>query len=80
MQIHDVAIIPLIVGVTELGKKLGLPAKFSPILSAGLGIAAGMVYVAPEDPAKAVLVGLSLGLGACGLYSGVKNVSEGLKG
>ena len=80
MDIYDVAIIPLIIGVTELVKKLGLPNKFAALLSAVLGVVIGLVYVAPNDPAKGVLVGLSMGLAASGLYSGVKNTVEGIKG
>ncbi len=80
MQVYDVAIIPLIVGLVELAKKLGLPDKFAALLSAVLGVVIGLVYVAPNDPAKGVLVGLSMGLAASGLYSGVKNTVEGIKG
>jgi len=80
MEVYNVAIIPLIVGLVELAKKLGLPDKFAAVLSAILGVVIGLVYVAPDDPAKAVLVGLSMGLAASGLYSGVKNTAEGIKG
>lgn len=80
MEIYNVAIIPLIVGVVELAKKLGLPDKFAAVLSAVLGVVIGLVYVAPNDPAKGVLIGLSMGLSASGLYSGVKNTVEGMKG
>ena len=80
MQVYDVAIIPLIVGLVELAKKLGLPDKFAAVLSAILGVVIGLVYVAPNDPAKGVLVGLSMGLAASGLYSGAKNTIEGIKG
>ena len=79
MQVYDVAIIPLIIGVTELVKKLGLPNKFAAILSAVLGVVIGLVYVAPENPLEGVLVGLSMGLAASGLYSGTKNTVEGVK-
>jgi len=79
MEIYDVAIIPLIVGLVELVKKLGLPDKFAAVLSAVLGVVIGLVYVAPDDPAKGVLVGLSMGLAASGLYSGTKNTVEGVK-
>ena len=79
MDIYDVAIIPLIIGVTELVKKLGLPNKFAALLSAVLGVLIGLVYVAPENPSKGILVGLSMGLAASGLYSGTKNTVEGVK-
>ncbi len=80
MEIYNVAIIPLIVGVVELAKQIGLPNKFSAVLSAILGVVIGLVYIAPENPPKAILVGLSVGLAASGLYSGVKNTVEGMKG
>lgn len=79
MDIYDVAIIPLIIGVTELVKKLGLPNKFAALLSAVLGVLIGLVYVAPENPPEGILVGLSMGLAASGLYSGTKNTVEGVK-
>ena len=79
MDIYDVAIIPLIIGVTELVKKLGLPNKFAALLSAVLGVVIGLVYVAPENPLEGILVGLSMGLAASGLYSGTKNTVEGVK-
>jgi hypothetical protein len=79
MQIYDVAIIPLIVGVVELLKQLGLPTKFAGAIAAVLGIVIGIVYVAPANIAEGLLVGLSLGLAAAGLYSGVKNTVEGIK-
>ena len=79
MNVYDVAIIPLIIGVTELVKKLGLPNKFAALLSAVLGVVIGLVYVAPENPLEGILVGLSMGLAASGLYSGTKNTVEGVK-
>lgn len=79
MEIYDVAIIPLIVGVVELLKQLGLPTKFAGVVAAILGIVIGIVYVAPANIAEGLLVGLSLGLAAAGLYSGVKNTVEGIK-
>lgn len=79
MEVYDVAIIPLIVGVVELLKQLGLPTKFSALVAAILGIVIGVVYVAPGDILRGLLIGLSLGLAASGLYSGVKNTIEGVK-
>ena len=79
MEIYDVAIVPLIMGVTELFKIVGLPNKFAPVLSAVLGVLIGLVYIAPENPLEGILVGLSMGLAASGLYSGTKNTVEGVK-
>jgi len=79
MEVYNVAIIPLILGVVELCKQLGLPNKFAALLSCILGVVIGLVYVAPNNPLEGVMVGLSMGLAACGLYSGVKNTVQGIK-
>jgi len=76
MQVYDVLIVPFIVGVVELVKKLGLPSKFCPVVSVILGVIIGLVYISPNDIAQGVLVGASLGLSAVGLYSGTKNTKE----
>lgn len=78
MEVYDVALVPLILAIVEMCKGLGLPKKFSPVVASALGIAAGVIYVAPGNIAEGILVGLSLGLAAAGLYSGTKNVKEGL--
>lgn len=76
----DIALLPVIVALVGLVRSLGLPAKLAPLVAVALGIVAGYVYVAPGDSAQAVLVGITLGLAASGLYSGGKNAVEGVKG
>lgn len=76
MEVYDVLIVPFIVGIVELVKKLGLPSKFCPVVSVILGVIIGLVYINPNDIAQGVLVGASLGLSAVGLYSGTKNTKE----
>jgi len=76
VEVYDIAIVPLIVGLVELVKKLGLPSKFCPVVSVILGVIIGLVYISPNDIAQGVLVGVSLGLSAVGLYSGAKNTKE----
>jgi uncharacterized membrane protein HdeD (DUF308 family) len=70
-------IIPIIIGVAEIIKKFGLVEKWIPVLDVGLGIAAGFIYLYPGDWKAAVLYGIIMGLSACGLFSGAKNVVEG---
>jgi L-cystine uptake protein TcyP (sodium:dicarboxylate symporter family) len=79
VEVYQVAIIPLIVGVVELFKSLGLPKKFSALTAALLGILIGLFYVYPRDIPRGILVGLSYGLAASGLYSGTKNTVQGVK-
>ena len=75
--IAGVAIIPLVLGLVEFAKKLGLKGNGSLVLSVALGfVFSGVVYaiqsgVIPEAAApyiNLVIVALSGGLGAAGLY------------
>ncbi|AEH46803.1 hypothetical protein [Parageobacillus thermoglucosidasius] len=74
-EIYDVAIIPLILGIVELFKKGGLPARYSPFVSVIFGLLFGIFYVA-DTMKEGIVVGLMLGLAASGLYSGTKNMVE----
>jgi len=72
---YDAVIIPLILGVVEVFKRLGMPSKFSPLISLILGILFGIFYL--SAPMKeGILIGIMLGLSASGLYSGTKNLRE----
>ena len=42
IEVYDVALIPLIVGLVELLKGFGLPKKWLPIVSILFGITAGV--------------------------------------
>jgi len=69
----------VIVGVVELLKRIGLPAKLAPVVALVLGLAAGIVYVAPGDLRQGVLMGIVLALSAMGLYSGGKSTAESIR-
>ena len=71
-------IIAVIIGLAELLKKVGINSKYIPIADLILGVVAGFIYLYPGEPKMAVLYGIIAGLSAAGLYSGVKNVSQGL--
>jgi len=74
-----VAQIALIVGVAEIVKRLGLEKRFVPVLDIVLGLTCGIcVYTLSMGyPVyQGILIGLALGLSACGLFSGIKNFSE----
>ena len=71
-------IIGVIIALAELLKKVGINAKYIPIADLILGLVAGFVYLYPGDVKMAVLYGIIAGLSAAGLYSGVKNVSQGI--
>lgn len=74
-QLYDVAIIPLILGVVELFKRSGLPAKYAPLIAVIFGLLFSIAYL--DIPTKeSIIVGLVIGLSASGLYSSTKNYSR----
>lgn len=75
-----VAFIPIIVGIVEVLKRLGLKDRYAPIASLILGLILAIIYAAEGDFKKGLLQGIYFGLAASGLYSGVKNVTEEIKG
>ena len=84
--VAGVAIIPLVLGLVEFAKKLGVSGNASMVLSVALGfVFAGVVYaiqsgLLPEAAVpwvNLVIVALSGGLGAAGLYDLGKKWSNG---
>lgn len=73
LEITDAVVVPVIIGLVEVAKKAGLPTRLVPVVDLVLGVAAGLIYIAPSDPKNAVFYGLMMGLTAAGLFSGVKN-------
>lgn len=72
-----VAQIGLIIGLSELFKKAGVEVKFIPLVDVGLGLISGIgIYGIGLNYGviKGILIGLAMGLNACGLFSGIKNL------
>lgn len=76
---YSVLLVPVIVGVVEAAKRVGLPARLAPALALVLGLSAGVVYVAPGDVRQGILAGVVLALSAMGLYSGGKSTVEAIQ-
>jgi len=75
-----VAIVPIILAVIQALKMVGMPNKYSPIASIALGIIVGFVFRhETADLSQTILAGVTYGLSASGLYSGVKSTSETIK-
>ncbi len=72
-QAYDIGLVPVIVALVGLVRMFGLAPRWLPFLSLAFGILAGFVYIAPDNPAEAVLTGIVMGLSAIGSWSGVKN-------
>ncbi len=77
-----IAQVALIMALAELVKRVGLDKRFIPLVDLALGILSGVVIYTiykGMHPIEGVLIGIALGLSACGLFSGVKNVTEKIK-
>lgn len=74
--------VALIIGVAEVVKRLGwMPKNYIPVLDLGLGILSGVLVfglMMGHGIGIGVIVGIAEGLSACGLFSGIKNVAEGI--
>lgn len=71
--------IALIIGIAEVVKKLGLNSKYIPLVDLGLGLIAGLfIYTANfgHTAIEGVVIGIALGLSACGTFSGIKNLTQ----
>lgn len=70
----------LIIALAELVKRLELfDSKYIPLLDLGLGIVSGVIVFGIMQGfgwLTGILLGIALGLMACGLFSGVKNVTK----
>ncbi len=70
----------VVIGLVEVAKKLGMSEKFAPLLALILGLGfAFMGFTANADLIQTIVGGIIIGLSAVGLYSGTKNVIEGIK-
>lgn len=70
----------LIIALAELIKRMELfDSKFIPLVDLALGIISGIVVFGLMQGLgwlTGIMLGVALGLMACGLFSGVKNVTE----
>ncbi|MBS3994247.1 MAG: hypothetical protein KGZ33_00505 [Alkaliphilus sp.] len=73
---YDALIVPLIIGITELAKRFGLPKKYAAIFSWILGLVFAYIYVSPNEMKELFIVGSALGLSASGLFSGTKSITK----
>lgn len=75
--ITPAAQIALIIGIAEVIKRLGLPKRWIPLIDLILGLISGICVYGLHlnyDIVESIVIGLAMGLSACGLFSGVKNV------
>ncbi len=79
--IGGISAVILIIGLVEIAKSVfHIEAKFAPVIAVILGLAISIGYQFYADTAvfEAIIRGIAIGLAAIGLYSGPKNIKEGL--
>ena len=67
----------LIIGLAEAAKGIGFPKRYIPIFDIVLGLISGLVVYGYEyhlGLVRGFMLGLAIGLSACGLFSGIKNI------
>ncbi len=72
-----VGLTALVIGIAELLKKVGCPTKYIPLVDLAFGILGGVTVFGVElnyGFFKGIIIGIAIGLSACGLFSGVKNI------
>lgn len=76
---ENAILIPVIVGIIEILKRIGMPSVWAPYASLVLGLAGSYLYLAPDDHVKSILYGIILALASVGLWSGTRSVIQSLK-
>ena len=76
--ISPIAQVSFVMAIAEIAKNLGLDSRFVPILDVVLGIILGVLIFTIYQSmgiVEGTILGLAVGLSACGLFSGIKNVA-----
>lgn len=72
--------VAVIIALAELVKKMELfDSKYIPLLDVGLGMVSGITVfgiMQEQGILTGLLLGVAMGLMACGLFSGVKNITQ----
>lgn len=69
-MIETSILLAIIVGLTEVTKRLGLKSKFAPLVAVTLSLV--LTFVTMGISQDSLIAGLVVGLTSVGLYSGVK--------
>lgn len=69
--------VALIIGLAEVVKRLGMETRFIPLFDVAIGLIGGIIIYGVDlgyGILRGALIGIALGLEACGLFSGCKNL------
>lgn len=77
--INPVGQVALVMALAELFKQVGFDKKYIPVVDVILGLISGVgvfSFLLHYSVAEGIILGLAVGLSACGLFSGVKNIKQ----
>lgn len=69
-MIETSILLAIIIGLTEVTKRLGLKSKYAPLVAIVLSL--GLTFLTMGATKETLIAGLVVGLTSVGLYSGVK--------
>lgn len=77
--VSSALLLAVVIGLTEVVKRLGLNDKYAPVFAIVLGVILSF-GVERSITFDATLEGIVLGLTSVGLYSSAKNIGQGISG
>ena len=77
--VTPIGMVALIIALAEVAKNLGVNKKYIPLLDLVIGLIGSLFIYQDLTVVYKILVGIALGLSACGLFSVVKNTYESFK-
>lgn len=79
--ITPVGQVALVMALAELFKQVGFDKQYIPVVDVILGLISGVgvfSFLLHYSVEEGIILGLAIGLSACGLFSGVKNITQGV--
>jgi hypothetical protein len=74
LSLMQAGLVPIVIGLVAVLKNSGLPTQYAPITSIVLSVA-GVIALSGVSVMSG-LIGVIVGLSACGLYSGAKTTAQ----
>ena len=68
--VYGVPAVALVMGLVKVFREIGLPSKFAPIVSIGLGVISGVTiaFEVGQPYSAGIVIGIMIGLSSCGIY------------
>ena len=75
--VYGVPAIVVVIALVKVARETGLPSKYAPAASLGMGVVTGLVMASSNgDPWMAgVVAGVMIGASACGIYDAGKKAT-----